>query len=130
MDARDYAAEHGGDKGKITFTSYDADDNEVEHELPTRFGVCPLCQGKGTHVNPSIDAHGIGAEEFAEDPDFAEDYFSGRYDQTCNECHGNRVIHVVDESRCDSKLLKQYEDHLMELAYQHAEQEAERRMGA
>jgi hypothetical protein len=54
--------------------------------------VCPVCNGEGTTVNPNIDAHGLTAEDFYEDPDFAEDYMSGVYDITCAACHGNRVV--------------------------------------
>ena len=39
-------------------------DWEDEVELPARFEVCHTCDGKGKHVNPSIDSHGISSEEF------------------------------------------------------------------
>lgn len=64
--------------------------------VPCKFEVCNLCDGKGTHVNPSIDAGGLSAEDFAEDPDFREDYFSGMYDIPCNKCSGKRVTPVVE----------------------------------
>lgn len=54
--------------------------------------VCPVCDGEGKTVNPSIDAHGLTDEDFREDPDFAEDYRSGIYDITCAACHGMRVL--------------------------------------
>lgn len=54
--------------------------------------VCPVCDGEGTTVNPNIDAHGLTREDFAEDPDFAEDYSSGVYDITCAGCNGMRVV--------------------------------------
>jgi hypothetical protein len=54
--------------------------------------VCSVCRGNGQHVNPSIDAHGITWEEFDEDPDFKEEYFSGLYNVTCYECKGLRVL--------------------------------------
>lgn len=69
------------------------------HVLPARYEVCTTCRGKGKHVNPSIDAHGISREEFDEDPDFMEDYLSGFYDVTCYECHGKRVVPVIDDAR-------------------------------
>lgn len=50
--------------------------------------ICPACEGDGHCVNPNIDAHGLTAEDFAEDPDFAEDYFSGVYDVQCRACEG------------------------------------------
>lgn len=95
-------------------------------EVAIRFEVCPLCNGKGSHVNPSIDAHGLSAEDFAEDPDFAREYFRGTYDQPCNECGGRRVVPVPT----DEKVLERYYKSLAaEAAYQ-AECAAERRMGA
>jgi hypothetical protein len=54
--------------------------------------VCPVCNGEGTAVNPNIDAHGLTHEDFAEDPNFAEDYHSGIYDITCAACNGKRVV--------------------------------------
>jgi hypothetical protein len=54
--------------------------------------VCPVCGGEGKTVNPDIDAHGLTAEDFREDPDFREDYFSGMYDITCRGCDGKRVV--------------------------------------
>jgi hypothetical protein len=68
----------------------------TEKKLPTRWVVCPVCDGKGSHVNPAIDCHGISAEEFAEDPDFAESYAAGEYDQTCNKCQGRTTVRAVD----------------------------------
>jgi hypothetical protein len=54
--------------------------------------VCPVCNGEGKTVNPNIDAHGLTADDFREDPDFAEDYRNGIYDIICAACHGNRVV--------------------------------------
>jgi hypothetical protein len=54
--------------------------------------VCPVCEGEGTTVNPNIDCNGLSAEDFRDDPDFAEDYMSGVYDITCKACNGLRVI--------------------------------------
>lgn len=59
------------------------------------WAICPLCSGHGKHVNPSIDASGLSAEDFAEDPDFAEEYFSGGYDVTCNQCQGRGSVVVL-----------------------------------
>ena len=42
--------------------------------------ICPACKGEGTCVNPNIDSHGLSAEDFHEDPGFAEDYRSGVHD--------------------------------------------------
>jgi hypothetical protein len=76
--------------------------DDVAHDLPAKFEVCPTCEGKGSHVNPSIDSHGISREEFDADPEFEEAYFAGRYDVTCHECKGQRVVLVVDESKLNA----------------------------
>ncbi len=70
---------------------------EESTTVKMKFSICPTCNGKGTHVNPSIDSQGISSDEFAEDPDFFESYISGDYDVNCYECGGKRVIPVVDE---------------------------------
>ena len=68
--------------------------------LPHRWEVCDLCEGKGTHVNPSIDSNGLTAEDFDDDPDFREEYMSGRYDQQCNQCAGRTTVPVADVAKC------------------------------
>jgi len=105
---------------------------EVEdtYELPCKYVVCSRCNGKGTHVNPSIDGNGITSSEWAEWDDEEKDhYMSGAYDVSCEECHGLRVVPEVDAERCDPVILKAYEDYV-ESAYDgYAEEMAERRMG-
>jgi len=79
---------------------YENEDGDTEVvELPAYYEVCPRCEGKGKHVNPSIDEHGITEEEWEHDWDeeSREAYLSGRYDVTCHECGGKRVVKVVDE---------------------------------
>jgi len=58
----------------------------------TKYHVCPVCRGEGKTVNPNIDADGLTAEDFREDPDLAEMYMSGVYDITCMACNGMRVV--------------------------------------
>lgn len=77
-----------------TVTITDANGDELR--LPAHFEVCPRCDGVGSHVNPSIDGNGLTAEDFAEDPDFADEYMRGTYDVPCTECHGERVVAQVD----------------------------------
>lgn len=60
----------------------------MTRKIKRQWIICPACRGEGSCVNPNIDANGLTAEDFAEDPDFREDYFSGRYDQTCAACRG------------------------------------------
>ncbi len=63
----------------------------------SRWKICSMCEGEGKYVNPSIDAGGLSAEDFAEDPDFMEDYFSGVFDVRCSECRGSGKILIKDE---------------------------------
>jgi hypothetical protein len=70
-------------------------DEENVVELPTHWEVCDLCEGEGSHVNPSIDCNGLD-EEQENDPDFMGDYLSGKYDIACNRCGGKRVIQEVN----------------------------------
>jgi len=83
---------------EITFEDPDTDE-EKSFTVPAVFEVCERCQGKGTHTNPAIDGNGLTARDFAEDPDFKEDYFSGVFDVACEECHGNRVVPVINYDR-------------------------------
>lgn len=103
-------------------------DVEEEVELPTKYAVCTRCEGKGSHVNPSIDGHGISGEEW-NGPDWDDEsremYMTGGYDVACYECKGLRVVTVVDESKCDPKL---YEDYFTYLEEKAAEDYADRRM--
>lgn len=88
-------------------------------ELPGKYEVCGRCNGKGTHVNPSIDGNGITSDEW-NGPDWSEEdkenYMSGFYDVSCFECHGKRVVLTVDEDRCDKALMKAYYEYLHDKA--------------
>lgn len=78
-----------------------AEDSEAGSDAVTvrcRAEVCGTCGGRGHHVNPAIDADGLSAEDFAEDPDFAEEYTGGTYDVPCYECRGSTTVLVADES--------------------------------
>jgi hypothetical protein len=76
-------------------------DTGEELELPTKFELCPRCQGAGTHTNPSIDGNGITSSEWAEwDDDDRETYMSGGYDVRCETCKGERVVAVPALDRC------------------------------
>ena len=61
-------------------------------ECSIEYAVCDCCHGRGKVVNPSIDAGGLTAEAFEEDPDFYDRYMEGAYDVTCPECNGLRVV--------------------------------------
>lgn len=104
------------------------DDEEIE--LPAHYQVCDVCEGTGKHCNPSIDSHGLTYEDFDEDPDFAESYFSGRYDVTCYQCKGRRVYPEVCENLLTKQQAKVLEDYLTELRSMRMIEEYERRYGA
>ena len=118
---------------KCLVATYDYDaDVEIEGWLPVKYEVCPLCQGRGTHTNPSIDASGLSRREFDYDPGFEDDYRHGVFDVKCYECDGRRVVPVPvqtylspEQERILECLREQQED---EAAYE-AEVAAERRMG-
>jgi hypothetical protein len=93
--------------------------------IKVRFEVCPACKGRGKYVNPSIDAHGLGAEDF-EDEDFAEGYRRGDYDVRCVLCEGEKVVPVPLEPEFQREIELQARDR----ADSRAEQLAEMRMGA
>lgn len=105
------------------------DEGGAEIELPTTWGVCPVCNGEGTHVNPAIDCNGLTAEDFAEDPDFAEEYMRGTYDVTCNHCEGRTTVRVVDWDALTAEQRQAYEAQLRADAEYQAERLSEIRMG-
>lgn len=105
------------------------DDDGNEIELPTHWGVCPTCNGAGKHVSASIDCNGLSDEDFADDPDFAEDYRAGRYDVTCTTCGGRTTIQVVDYDRLTPAQHKLLHDHDRWEAEDRAYRIAEARMG-
>jgi len=100
MDRRDIANQYRGVLQDVDVQRMCAifDDGEQVHTVHLCFEVCGTCEGRGLHVNPSIDAHGLSAEDFYDDPDFAEAYFEGRYNVLCHECHGDRVVPEIDET--------------------------------
>lgn len=105
------------------------DDTETEHWVPLEFEVCFVCNGNGSHVNPSIDAGGLTREDFDEDPDFREAYMSGLYNETCRCCNGRRVVFVIMEKDADPEVLKYLREQAEEEASYRALERAERIMG-
>lgn len=110
--------------------NYPEDGSGSPIEVVLKWEVCPTCEGRGSHVNPSIDAHGLTAEDFSEDPDFREDYMRGLYDQPCNECHGRRVVPVMDPDHNTPAIIKQVERWERNEAQARYEHQCELRMGA
>ncbi len=135
MDHRDAAQARGSwfesfDDNTMTASAIlwldDSGDAEETRDVKCHFELCPTCDGKGKHVHPAIDAHGISSEEFAEDRQFFDDYRRGVYDVPCYECHGRRVIPVPNAAhiRFTLQRMREVRDRWI------AEEEAERRMGA
>jgi hypothetical protein len=104
----------------------------VQHVLSLHYAVCPTCDGKGSHVNPSIDAHGITAEEWDRDWDEEdrENYQSGLYDVVCYECKGRTTVLTIDERNSSSEAVKAAHEFFEDDANHRREVAAERRMGA
>lgn len=105
-------------------------DDGTEHALPTRWVICYACEGEGRHVRTSVDCNGLTAEDFDQDPEFAEQYFSGAYDEQCGTCHGRTTIREVDLERLSPELREAYEHQEREEREYQALCRAERRMGA
>jgi hypothetical protein len=106
---------------------------EVTVEVPAYYEICSRCNGKGSHVNPAIDGHGISMEEW-NGPDWDDEsremYMNGGYDIACEAgCdHGKQLVPDLD--RINPEIVKAYHQHLDNQAAWDAEQAAERAMGA
>lgn len=113
------------------------DDSDYSDEIlvtfPVHYEVCDGCEGHGRMVNPSMDAGGISGEDMYDDPDFAEAYFGGAYDQKCSTCNGEKVIPTISETGLSEELklrLKQLREQQEDQEASFQEMMAERRMGA
>lgn len=119
----------------ITIETDGEDGEPVELELSAKYHECDVCYGKGTHVNPSIDSGGISSDDefWDEDMDDATGesrYFRGGYDVVCYTCNGEKVIPIVDRSKCSQKDLEIYDQLMEDQADFRSQQESERRSGA
>jgi len=121
-------------KMQATVTVYYEDDegdydNQMVEEtrmVPVTFEVCPTCYGRGTHVNPSIDASGLDPHDPDLDEEFWADYRSGAYNMPCYHCEGASTIPVCADPATLALIAAKVEN---ERQYQ-AEVMAERMMGA
>jgi hypothetical protein len=132
MDSRDIQSHmmdwYKFDEKNMVLIFEDDDENEVH--LPAVFEVCGLCGGKGSHVNPSIDSHGITSDEWERDWDDEdrESYRNGAYDVSCHRCGGARV-EPIPSPNAHPDLLKVWNDRA-ESEYESAYNEVrEREMG-
>lgn len=110
-----------------TFTYENDRGEDVEVDLPRKYEVCPTCDGHGKHSH-AVDGNGITDSEWEEwDHEEREDYFAGRYDQTCEECNGKRVIQVVDIDAIPEEARKQYIQYLGDIESEQRATQYERR---
>lgn len=114
-------------KNLLTVEVEDEDGYEEEYEVAAEFSVCPTCEGKGSYVNPSVDADGI-TDWHDWSHEERESYMSGGYDVTCHTCKGKRVIPVPSKNT-DSKVLKAIEDQELRRAEDAYERARELRYG-
>ena len=111
------------------------DDDGMLDALPKYREVCHRCSGKGSHVNPAIDGHGISAQEWNDEwtEEDRENYHSGVYDIPCHECSGKRVVWAIDrrvaETACPA-LLAAFDAWQESIAESDAIYAAERSIGA
>ena len=97
--------------------------------------VCPACDGRGSYVRPSIDAHGITQDEWDRDWSYEdrERYMGGFYDVSCASCKGRTTvpgpIRGEHTSEGQKAAVKAWDDYLKDMADMHREMAAERRHG-
>jgi len=108
------------------FKGFGIDEN-FQIEVRTKFEVCSMCEGSGKVTNPNIDCGGVSREDFYDDPDFEEEYFSGSYDIICPHCAGKRVEAIPQFPEWLNRVI---EDFNAADAEHVAERCAELRMGA
>lgn len=125
---------------EIEITKYDTDaDGKFDYQetvkVPCKWEVCPGCEGCGTDRGRSVECDGGGFtasewnEACADDDEFAENYFSGRYDRQCECCKGLRVIQVIDRDQADPEVIKAYDAEMEYRDEDASMRAAERRMG-
>jgi len=110
----------------------DQEGEQVRVTLPGRLVVCPRCNGRGV-VDHEAFSNGISPEEFAEDPEFAEQYRSGMFDVTCHICQGKNVVpepNVDQFSPEQHELWEVHQEFMKGLSELARAERAERMMGA
>lgn len=85
-------------------------ETDEEVTIPTMRIVCPRCDGSGVHDHPAF-SNGITQDQFDEDPDFREEYMSGRYDVACEECKGRNVVDTPDREKCTPEQIALIDEH-------------------
>lgn len=95
--------------------------------LPYRFEICSVCDGHG-RSSAYLGAY-TASEMDEQGPDFHDDYMSGVYDRTCDECSGDGKVMVADTRRMTPEQITALQAEEDDEAEWRAEVEAERRMG-
>ncbi len=65
-------------------------------KVPAHYIVCEKCEGRGTtteHLGVFFQ------DDIDEDPDFFDDYLSGKFDRPCPRCKGKRVTAASNDPR-------------------------------
>lgn len=89
--------------------------------------ICSLCRGSGGHSN-RFGAY--SAQEWNEcDDEFRDNYISGRYDESCENCDGTGKVLMLDESELSDEARDYLNDYLEDEYNTYATEQAERRAG-
>ena len=85
----------------------DETDEEEMVTVAVTMVPCPVCQGRGSYVNPAIDAGGLTPEQLSEfdDDDGGNSYLDGAFDQTCSACGGTGVYPEIDREKTNPEAL-------------------------
>lgn len=120
-----------GPQMTATYEDYDEEEGEITVTIAVRYKICETCEGRGSHVNPGIDEHGLSRDDFDEQgPEFEEDYFSGVYDVRCYDCDGERAVAIPDERIEPPHKVARYWQAVHDTYHMYDEEDAERRVGA
>lgn len=93
------------------FVTSNDEDEPVVHAIGLRWEVCHVCQGDGTHADPSYDAGGVHPDDFDEPEEFRR-YLRGEYDVKCGTCNGRTTVPVPCESRTEPEAWAAYQAYL------------------
>jgi len=72
--------------------------------IPSRWVICSECDGDG---KTSAHMGDFTAAELSEDPEFARDYFAGRYDCLCQACKGSGKVREAVVGSCSFQQKRQ-----------------------
>lgn len=102
-----------------------SDTDGKEHVLPSTIEICPDCEGAGKSSAYLGSFSGNRLAEAQADDEWWADYLAGRFDRECAGCEGTGRIRVVDEDRCDPKLLEEYWEGIREVRASREQQRQE-----